>query len=513
MEELSDPSWKVALLLQLSAGGSLLLSGDMAGRWREPLEARGYRVSMAENSKELSASRGMCDAVLHFQISEQNPSVPLSSLLRAMGPRGQFLGLFRHRVTLFRGIRHSVRNLFSRDGVLQWRCGRQLGLAGIGAAEFWLPLPNLPNLEEFSSADSAEEIEASLGRGRLYSAFFRHCSDGLGIYAARSEQSGFRTLLEHVATGCRNLGIEVGSLRMTRFDLRARGALVTILRSNGLPQELVCRFAHGTDAQRRLQRHWDMEHGVRADLSRIGMDRTIPGTVARFDLGEDQCWIEQRVNGTISWRLPQRHRSRLDSQLLGFLDALAQLAGEERLAAAKEIEEQLDDSSGAVLRPSHGLDDALGALRNHLAAALRSQPFRYGWTHGDFGYGNAVASPSDGRLEAVIDWETASRKALIGIDLFNFLIQRGLEQTSYNLQESISKLIARIDGDWTGERDAVMMPFLARYLPRPTQQLTCLGATLHRWVRRECRNASASKWSHDQLVAAVNGFMQRAQVS
>lgn len=512
-DDFSDASWKIALLLQLPAKGLLLLSGGTAVGWKDPLERRGYRVTTVEKAKDVMVATGMYDAVLHFPTSHQRLTVPLPSLLEAVGPQGQFLGLFRHRLTLVRGVRESVRSLFSRDGVMQWRCDRQLGLAGMELTEFWFPLPNLGNLEELSSADSGEELGSSLGCGRLYRSFFRHCSDGIGIYATRSTSSGARMLLKHVTAGCRKWGMEVGSLRMTRFDLRARGALIAILHSTDFPQELVCRFAYGTATQKRLQRHWDMERMVRAELSRIGMDRKIPGTVAQFDIGEDRCWIEHRINGTISWRLLPRHKDRLDMQLIGFLDALAQIAGDERLATAEEIYCQLKESSEPASSSHQNLDEALRAVRDYLAVALRSESFRYGWVHGDFGYGNAVASPEDGRLEAVIDWETASRKAVIGIDLFNFLIQRSLALTAHNLQRGVSRLITQIDDGWISRDDAFAMSFFARYLPRSTQQMTCLGAAIYHLVRRECQNARVSKWSYDQFVLALEEFLRRVRVS
>lgn len=510
MDDFSDPSWKIALLLQLPLKASVFLSGDAAESWKDAFAARGYRVLTTKMNACSSHAVGACDAVLHFPAPLQSTPTSLPSLLRRLGTRGQFLGLFRRRIALFRGGREAFRSLLSHDGVTRLRCARHLRRAEMGNVDFWLPLPNLPNVEEFSSADSVEEVEASSGRGRLYSRIFRLCSDGLGVYGARSHQSGLQQLLQQLEAGCGRQGIDVRSLRIVRFDLRARGALIAFLRSSRLPYGLVCRFADGDATRAQLQRHWDLQREVRADLSRIAMEKRIPRAVAQLDIGDVRCWIEERSKGTISWRLQPRFKSHFNEQLLGFLHSVAQLAGDERLATQEEIDAQLDVWAEQVSRLPQSLHDTLTASRRYLCAALRTEKFRYGWAHGDFGYGNAVASPADGQLEAVIDWETASRCSPVGLDLFNLLIQRSLEENSGNLQKSIAHLVSQIYGDRLNELAAGTKSYLARYLPRRTQQLICLGLTLHRWIRREHRHTFASTHSHDQLSAALKELLASA---
>jgi hypothetical protein len=65
------------------------------------------------------------------------------------------------------------------------------------------------------------------------------------------------------------------------------------------------------------------------------------------------------------------------------------------------------------------------------------------WSHGDFGYGNAIADPRTGDLLGIIDWDQG-REDLAGVDLLNFLFLREQILGSAGLTESLAGIVGRI---------------------------------------------------------------------
>jgi len=502
MDEFSDPSWKIALLLRLPPGARIALHGELAVSWEQSLASRGYRPVISPNGHAAD-----CDAVLHFPGRTDTQPPPLRPLFASLGERGQFFGLFRRRLSLFRGIRGALGNLVASDAVLQYICERELRALSLDYS-LWVPLPSLHGLEELAYAQNTAEVGASLGRGAGKSRLFRYFSDGFGVHASRKAGNGLAALLDVLQEKLRREGSTPGNLHVARFDLRARGALVLILGAGALEYDLVCRFGYAGATRQQLQRHWDLQSALRADLLRDpAIARYIPRGIAQFDLDEYRGWIEERVVGTVSWRLPGKFRRHVEQQLLHFLAGVGRLAAAPRQASAEDLEAQLNLWAEQDSWESASLQEPLAAMRELLSRALRTEPFHYGWAHGDFGFGNAIVAAETGDLRGIIDWETAGRAAPIGIDLFNLLLQRRLTSHRGNLAAVVAQLLDLIQAGSLGTEIAGLGDFLARFLPSGRQQYVCFGLALYRWVRRELRYAVAAGWSADDLAGALRAFL------
>ena len=502
MDEFSDPSWKIALLLQLPPGARVALHGELALAWEHSLAARGYCPVLPTNGQPAD-----CDAVLHFPGRADTRRPPLRSLLASLGDRGQFFGLFRRRLSIFRGVRGALRNLLGGDAVLQYNLERELRDCALDYS-LWVPLPNLHDLEELAHAANTAEVAASLGRGAGKSRLFRNFSDGFGVHASRKGGNGLAALLAVLQEKLYREGISPGDLQVGRFDLRARGALVLILGASALGYDLVCRFGYAGATRQQLQRHWDRQSAVRADLLRdAAVAAYIPRGVAQFDLGEYRGWIEERVVGTVSWRLPVQLRQHVERQLLHFLSGVGALASAPRTASIEDSDAQLNVWAEQHSWDSAQLQEPLAACRELLSGALQSEPFHYGWAHGDFGFGNAIVAADTAELRGIIDWETASPAAPIGIDLFNLLLQRRLASHRGDLAEAVGQLLGLIQAGSLGAQIEGLQDFLLRFLPSGRQQYVCFGLALYRWVRRERRYSVAAGWSADDLALALRAFL------
>ncbi|HEX2492830.1 MAG TPA: phosphotransferase [Steroidobacter sp.] len=302
-------------------------------------------------------------------------------------------------------------------------------------------------------------------------------------------------------------------LRVTRFDLRERGALVLFLADEASERAFVCRVVRGAAAYEHLRRHWDLQDGVRRALSGSPRIRAfVPEAIAAVQINEHRCWLESRAPGTVSWRLPEKRRGRLDAGMIEFLAGLAHAAG-----VAREICEADISREAGMWRNQIGgrLDAELANLLSELVHRLRTNAVGrtavFGWVHGDYGYGNALASADDGRLCSIIDWETAAPESFIGVDLFNFLLQRARMRHLCGLHVAAARLIRQIrDGVVDGEMPGAG-EFIARFAPERTMQLMILGVTLLRWVLREHRYTVSNGPSRRDLIGALAEFATATQ--
>jgi len=64
-------------------------------------------------------------------------------------------------------------------------------------------------------------------------------------------------------------------------------------------------------------------------------------------------------------------------------------------------------------------------------------------SHGDYGYGNILVDPRDGRLLGVIDWDTGRKKELAGVDIMNLLIQKTRTERNAGFFQAVEYLSRR----------------------------------------------------------------------
>jgi hypothetical protein len=136
-------------------------------------------------------------------------------------------------------------------------------------------------------------------------------------------------------------------------------------------------------------------------------------------------------------------------------------------------------------------------------SAFAGVPATFGWIHGDYGYGNVLASAASGQLSSVIDWETASRDSFIGVDLFNFLLQRARIEGAVTLAQAVGTLLEDIQRGTFVAREASRRHYCEKFLLDPRTQLMVLGVTLCRWGLREYRYTLTQAPDAEDLIQAL----------
>jgi aminoglycoside phosphotransferase (APT) family kinase protein len=234
----------------------------------------------------------------------------------------------------------------------------------------------------------------------------------------------------------------------------------------------------------------------------------IPEPIIEFMIDGRKCWIERRMDGTIGWRLAPKQRHELSVQLVEFLRDLAEATARTVTFSERDLFSLINawPVASSRLSSSQDVETELSRLSRYLVATFTNVITTVGWAHGDFGYSNAIAVARSGQLRSVIDWETASDRCPIGVDLFNFLLQRRIIEAKQTLNHAVRALVREVQEGALGIEIRGIDPFLRRFLPRSADAMAVLGLTLYRWVQRDRRYAAAVGWTDDYFAAALREF-------
>lgn len=498
--EPSDASWKIAFLLQLPPASKVVVgAGAKTSRLVSGLMSLGYQAIDYRSALALGVVGA--EAVIVLPDTEITMRA-FRALVENAAPNAQIFAFFRNRWGVSTGVRSGLRNLLSPLSTTPDRALGRLGGCEAGAS-WWIPLPRFVSAEEFVLSSAAEEVAASLAlsgdrwvgvRARFHEAF--------GVYRG-GFPVGLSALERMLGAGLNEGGLSHG-IRVTRFDLRERGVLVLLLSDTDEGRRLVCRVVKGEVGVKSLQRHWAFQEAVRASAAEVpSVSRLLPRPVGVVRIGEHRGWVEERSPGTVSWRMPPHCRDKIDSQLVGFLSGLADLASSIREVCPRDLEREGDIWKDEIGQKLHGpcasvVSDVLEVLR----ASLLGRTAHFSWVHGDFGYGNALAV-SGGDLSAVIDWETASEDGLVGIDFFNFLLQRARTLGARGLTDATGGLIDLIAKGRLGDAACGAAEFVNRFMPSAKAQLLLMGVALRRMVLRDHRYEEPTPLATTDMLAAL----------
>ena len=457
LDAISSKAPKLSALLSLTPTAKLLVAGEDWDAWDDELRAHFGCVTNVRTAQEMN--RALSDGEA-YDLVLLAPSRRCwgKSLLngetvvrvrKSLSPRGSVLLLARNGLSLT-GMLRPFDALSSASTVAgAWRT--RMHRAGLYRVEEFLPLPSIRSPEEFVSSRHGKIIlsrRASLldrAASRLGALPLFH--EGWLYFASRPE-AGTHPLLRGVAHGLRARNSECGELRVDRFDLRERGALVLLLsQSSGgsRPGSIGIRPRIGAhestpplaDTARvvcRVTADARTNRGVRQNAawvsrlhqsSRLPLDAKslVPRSLGDFDLPSGHAYAESLIEGAIGWKLvgTPRVEARLFDTLYAFVRTLGRST-----ARLTHVDTPL---FAALARPAYQLcideetSDLLTVLVERLRTRLVDTSRTLVWAHGDFGYGNAIAESRSGTLRGVIDWEQA-REDLAGTDLLNFLVQR-----------------------------------------------------------------------------------------
>ncbi len=439
---------KLAAMLGLSRESGVLLAGKDLGEW-EPDFADYFgnlRVaSPAQLRSNLDGTRfDLIVLTPGFQDHADSADEVMRSLFTSLTREGSVFVLAENRYGA-RAARRDPRRLLSgsRNSIPRYR--HQLERAGFQSVREFLPLPNLTHAEEFvctqhgeiALASYASRLETVLNRAGML--WLIH--DG-AAFIASSRDCGPAPVLEEIRSYLEQTGKGCGPVELDRFDLRDRGALVLMLRWGS--QRIVCRLGVDEEINRTLRRNFEWTTNlVNADNISQSVKSLIPQPLGFASLQAGSAQLEALMPGTIAWKLAgsEQAESRMLREMERFLIQLGHDTGR-KIAADRGAAEALLDPV-RPLRIDEQIGGAYDRLRELLLKRITGKSLDVVLSHGDFGYGNAIASAPTGKLNGIIDWDQA-REDMLGLDLVNFLIQRQRSRASVSLPEAFQSVGAQI---------------------------------------------------------------------
>jgi hypothetical protein len=509
-DHFSSASWKLALLLELRANDRVLVIGAVSPALTSGLRTEGCRLDQVA-SAEGAAGSTKYRAILWNPTADDfaRGSAAVAGLLE---PDGRLLAFCSHRLSLFRG-RHSLRAML--NPALRTLDGYRalLSRAGLRSDECWLPWPNLEDAEEYLAADDAREISLSSGARSNFAARLRAWAhDGFVIVATLAQAPSVPAIGARLGRAAADF-MRCSIVTVTRFDLRQRGALVVMLQSADHSQSWVARVCRHAEVAAHIEAN---EHVVRllrdAVAGNSGLLNVLPHPLGRIEMDcGTVLWIEERLPGTVAWRVPMQARGALDKGWMDFLSELTRLARPVTLdqsQAVQLVQRWRGNARGNLPRE---LEDEVEALERWLTQRLVDLRGRLGWAHGDFGYGNLLADPTSGQLQAVIDWETGRPDELSGIDWVNMLLVAERTRPNGNLVSAVDNVARRLragsDEDWGA---SALKRLLAECDCDAGRGEELLGLALLRIVQREARYPSLLAAALPEFTAALSAFRNLA---
>ena len=306
----------------------------------------------------------------------------------------------------------------------QWSRARAISAAarnGLAVEAEFIPVPTIDHAEAFLTPGQ-ERGDWQLGHSRNPLAAFLGPRDRLLFLGTHGGHDGFAEagrLLE-AATGDAGFTVE-------RFHLRRRGALVMVLRHPNRSGRVI-RIA--TNPRVAALARWNQEitRDLRGQAALTSEARElIPEPLGTASNGTVEGFAESFHPGRLAWLLyrNEKIRSRIDRGLFQFSHALQSATCRQTRLEGDALAGLLDRYLGAVekrLGNRPGLGERLGSIRNRLGRLLGGRGFPLCAAHGDYGVGNAIATP-EGTLTAIIDWDQFQPADPAGVDWCDYRIK------------------------------------------------------------------------------------------
>lgn len=444
---------KVAALLSQSSSAHVLLLGtdlndwetDFAGYFEHLVHAR--LPTDLDSALSAGPSFQLILASLKGIASVSHEAAKLLRRLRTvLTDSGSLVLLAENRISLTE-LAHNTVSVLSAGKTTAPAFRLRLRKAGFERVEEFLPIPRFCSAEEFVSVrhgnaalpSDASAIEIGLNKIGLLATF----SEGW-CNVCSGPGGGTGTLLDKIAGQLNEGSGTSDSVVIERFDLRDRGALVLLLHTVPTKRRLVCRITTDGSSDRSVRRNADWTERIhRSHAISPSIKQFVPRPIGTFPLNKGMEYVEELIEGTIAWKLAGK--SRIERVMFdGMCDFLLEFNRE--TVADVSINDTL--FTRLSLSPhAISMDRETAALTDALTQRLRESTLgsdrRLVWSHGDFGYGNAIAEPRTGRLSGIFDWDQA-REDLAGVDLLNFLIFREHTRAKVPLTMTIASVADRI---------------------------------------------------------------------
>jgi hypothetical protein len=309
-------------------------------------------------------------------------------------------------------------------------------------AEF-RPFPTIERPEVFLSPDAnaAEwELRPQIGIRTVARVVRPHGKHRLW-FLSRSNQPASGLLqagtLASQATGDGGLWVE-------RFHLRRRGALVLVMA--GANGRRLLRIATNRSVAELTRRNHSVLKALRARGLPEKVQSLLPAPLGEARHAAVEAFAEEFKPGRLAWTLYRnsQYRERIDADLFQFSHQLQAGTRRHTILSQELLEAFIDRHLDAIrhrLGDDRRISDRLDAIGGRIRQMLENRSVTICVGHGDYGIGNALASP-DGAVTAIIDWDQFEEVDLPGIDWCDYLLKAN--HYRYSVKQAFGRVLGEV---------------------------------------------------------------------
>lgn len=236
-------------------------------------------------------------------------------------------------------------------------------------------------------------------------------------------------LFERIRTALGESGIQGGaSLQLERVDIRDRGALVLFVKETNTSKHFIARVVHSQEIKKIIRKnHSFLQWLHQSNNVPDAVKAKIPTPLAELSFQENHVFIESLMPGILAWKVNSRSlKDRILKESIQFTLDL-NISTERKYSIDQKLfsnlfyedEKRISESVCCTDKFKRLFDENIANIKD----AITGQDMWLSISHGDYGYGNILVDPYNGRLQGVIDWDTGKKQEFAGIDIINLLIQ------------------------------------------------------------------------------------------
>jgi len=253
-------------------------------------------------------------------------------------------------------------------------------------------------------------------------------------------------LFERIRTALRECGIPgVASLHLERVDIRDRGALVLFVKETNTYKHFIARVVHSQEIKTIIRKNHSFLQWLQQNNNVPDAVKTkIPNPLAELSFQENHVFIESLMPGILAWKANRKSlMSRIFEDSMQFILDLM-IATSQNVSLDETSLDDLFREDEYRVNESEWCPDGFKKIFNQKLALIKrmaaDQDMWLAASHGDYGYGNILVDPRDGRLLGVIDWDTGRKKELAGVDIMNLLIQKTRTERNADFFQAVEYL-------------------------------------------------------------------------
>jgi|GEM_PF-2049681 len=314
-------------------------------------------------------------------------------------------------------------------------------------------------------------------------------------------------LFERIRTALVENGLPEGAnLHLERIDIRDRGALVLFVKETNTSKHFIARVVHSQEIKSIVRKNHSFLQWLHLSNNvPDALKAKIPIPLAELSFQENHVFIESLMPGILAWKANRRSlQDRIFEDSIQFILDLI-IATRRKVSFDQESLYDLLREGEYRINDSECCLDGFKKLFNEKLALIKcmakDHDIWFSASHGDYGYGNILVDPHDGRLHGVIDWDTGRKQEFAGVDIMNLMIQKTRTEQNAGFFQAVEHLSRR---PCFGLPPHVLDCMKTNFDTDSSKAGLLFSIAIIRYISRSAQYPAVFLSEHDEYIKALN---------